>query len=89
MTSAEGAHSTIVSLLLYGFNATRDRGQKTALWSMRGGCPGPVVPYRTWTIIKFLEIGEIIIIYCEAFINFFNAFKNIFITNINIKFLKI
>jgi len=70
VTSAEGAHSTIVSLLLYGFNATRDRGQKTALWSMRGGCPGPVVPYRTWTIIKFLEIGEIIIIYYEAFINF-------------------
>jgi len=27
------------------FNATRDRGQKTGLWSMRGGCPGPVVPY--------------------------------------------
>jgi len=52
------------------FNATRDRGQKTALGSMRGGCPGPVVPYRTWTIMKFLEIGEIIIIYCEAFINF-------------------
>ena len=53
------------------FNAaTRDQGQKTALCSMRGGCPGPVVPYRTWTIMKFIEIGEIIIIYCEAFINF-------------------
>jgi hypothetical protein len=26
---------------------------------------------------KFLEIGEIIIIYCEAFINFFDAFKKI------------
>jgi hypothetical protein len=37
---------------------------------MRGWCPGPVVPYRTWTMNKFLEIGEIIIIYCEAFINF-------------------
>jgi hypothetical protein len=24
---------------------------------------------------KFLEIGEIIIIYCEAFINFFDALK--------------
>jgi len=37
---------------------------------MHGWCPGPVVPYRTWTMNKFLEIGEIIIIYCEAFINF-------------------
>jgi hypothetical protein len=26
------------------FNATRDGGQKTALWSIRGWCPGPVVP---------------------------------------------
>jgi hypothetical protein len=37
---------------------------------MRGWCPGPVVPYRTCTKNKFLEIGEIIIIYCEALINF-------------------
>ena len=26
-------------------------------------------------INKFLEIGEILIIYCEAFINFYDAFK--------------
>jgi hypothetical protein len=78
-----------------------DRGQKTALWSMRGWCPGPVVPYRTWTIMKFLEIGEIIIIYCEAFINFcvqfffLNLINNNIFNDINIivlttnKFLKI
>ncbi len=30
---------------------------------------------------KFLKTGEIIIIYCEAFINFFSALKK-FITNI-------
>jgi len=32
------------NLSAYLFNATRDRGQQTALWSMRGGFPGPVVP---------------------------------------------
>ncbi len=25
---------------------------------MCGWCPGPVVPYRTWTMNKFLETGE-------------------------------
>ena len=42
---------------------------------------------------KFLEIGEILIIYCEAFINFFDAFKkttnNHIFNDINIKFLKL
>jgi len=53
----------------------RDRGQKTALWSMRCWCPGPVVPYRTWKMNKFLEIGEIIIIYYKALINFCVPFR--------------
>jgi len=42
---------------------------------MRGWCPGPVVPCRTWTMNKFLEIGEITIIYCVAFINLCVSFR--------------
>jgi hypothetical protein len=42
------------------------------------GCTGSLEPLRdrTWTMNKFLEIGEIIIIiYCEAFINFCIPFR--------------
>jgi len=42
---------------------------------------------------KFLEIDKMIIIFCEAFIYFFDALKKIInndiFNNINIKFLKI
>jgi hypothetical protein len=51
---------------------------------MCGWCPGPAVPYRTWIMNKFLEIGEIIVIYCEALINFCVPFRKKKLINNNI-----